>query len=84
MKSMAAAVASKEFGRFLDTVQREPVMVTKKNRPVAVTISIQDWTELTKLQVEHGISKGLHDIEHGQFEEISDTTTTTRIGPVTV
>ncbi len=30
MKTIAATKASKEFGRFLDTVQREPVMVTKK------------------------------------------------------
>jgi len=40
MKTMTASVASKEFGRYLDAVQREPVVVTEKNRPVAVTVSL--------------------------------------------
>ena len=52
MKTMTASVASKEFGRYLDAAQREPVIVTKKNRPVAVTVSFQDWEELTKLRME--------------------------------
>ena len=42
MKSMPAADAKNAFGTFLDAVQREPVIVTKKNRPVAMMISMQD------------------------------------------
>jgi len=79
MKTMTASVASKEFGRYLDAVQREPVIVTKKNRPVAVTVSFQDWEELTKLRIERGLSQGLEDIEHGRFEEISDASTAARL-----
>lgn len=79
MKTMTASVASKEFGRFLDTAQREPVIVTKKSRPVAVTVSIQDWEELTKLRIERGLSQGLDDIENGRFEEVSDASTAARI-----
>lgn len=79
MKTMTASVASKEFGRFLDTVQREPVVVTKKNRPVAVTVSLQDWEELTRMRIDRGISKGLEDIEAGRFEEMDDKATATRI-----
>jgi prevent-host-death family protein len=79
MKTMTASVASKEFGRYLDTAQREPVIVTKKNRPVAVTVSFQDWEELTKLRIERGLTKGLGDIENGRFEEVSDASTAARI-----
>lgn len=79
MKTMTASVASKEFGRFLDTVQREPVVVTKKNRPVAVTVSLQDWEELTRMRIDQGIGKGLEDIEVGRFEEMGDEATTARI-----
>lgn len=79
MKTMTASAASKEFGRFLDAAQREPVIVTKKNRPVAVTVSLQDWEELTKLRIERGLSQGLEDIEHGRFEEVSTSTTAARL-----
>lgn len=79
MKTMTASVASKEFGRYLDAAQREPVIVTKKNRPVAVTVSFQDWEELTKLRIERGLAQGLDDIENGRFEEVSDTSTAARL-----
>ncbi len=79
MKTMTASVASKEFGRFLDTVQREPVVITKKNRPVAVTVSLQDWEELTRMHIDRGIAKGLEDIEAGRFEEMGDKATAARI-----
>jgi prevent-host-death family protein len=39
---MNAADAKNSFGTFLDAVQREPVIVTKKNRPVGMMISMQD------------------------------------------
>jgi prevent-host-death family protein len=42
MKTIPAAKASKEIGRFLDTVQRGPVLVTRKDRPAAVTMSIAE------------------------------------------
>ena len=79
MKTMTASVASKEFGRYLDTAQREPVIVTKKNRPVAVTVSFQDWEELTKLRIERGLAQGFDDIENGSFKEVSDASTATRL-----
>ena len=39
---MTAANAKTHFGKFLDTAQREPVIITKKNRPVGVMFSMQD------------------------------------------
>ena len=76
---MTASVASKEFGRYLDVAQREPVIVTKQNRPMAVTVSFQDWEKLTKLRIERGISFGLEDLKYGRFEEISDSSTFARL-----
>jgi len=79
MKTMTASVASKEFGRYLDTAQREPVIVTKKNRPVAVTVSVQDWDVLQQLLVERGVTQGLEDIDAGRFETLTETSANTRI-----
>ena len=39
---MTAADAKNSFGVFLDTIQREPVIVTKKNRSVGMMLSMQD------------------------------------------
>jgi len=42
MKTMTARDAKTHFGEFLDAMQREPVIVTKNNRPVGIMISIED------------------------------------------
>ena len=45
MKTMTARDAKTHFGEFLDTMQREPVIVTKNNRPVGIMLSIEDATD---------------------------------------
>lgn len=72
MKTMSATAASKEFGRFLDAAQREPVLLTKKDRPVAVTVSVADWEELLSLRIERGIAAGLADVAAGRVVEMTD------------
>lgn len=42
MKIMSARDAKNHFGEFLDAARREPVIVTKNNRPVGIMISIED------------------------------------------
>lgn len=42
MKIMTARDAKNRFGEFLDAARREPVVVTKNDRPVAMMISIED------------------------------------------
>ncbi len=69
MKIITATAASKEFGRYLDMAQREPVLVTRQNRPVAVTMSIQDAEELLEYRIQAGIRKGLEDVEAGRVFE---------------
>jgi len=53
MKTMTAVEAKTHFGKFLDNVQREPVIITKKNRAVGVMLSMQDientiWGDLAR------------------------------------
>jgi len=71
MKTIAATKASKNFGSYLDAVQREPVIITKKNRPVAVTYSIERAKELFNFQVSAGIQKGLDDVAAGKTKELT-------------
>lgn len=42
MKTMTAANAKNAFGQLIEAAQREPVLITKQNRPVGVFMSIQD------------------------------------------
>lgn len=42
MKTITAREAKIHFGEFLDAMQREPVIVTKNNRPVGIMLSIED------------------------------------------
>ncbi len=50
MKTMSAKEAKDGFGLLLDTVQREPVMITKKGREVAVLVSKADFERLEALE----------------------------------
>ncbi len=45
MKVMSAREAKNHFGEFLDSARREPVVVTKNDRPVGIMISIEDAAE---------------------------------------
>jgi len=42
MKIMSARDAKNRFGEFLDSARREPVIITKNDRPVGIMISIED------------------------------------------
>jgi prevent-host-death family protein len=42
MKTVTAAAAKNAFGKFLDMARREPVAVTKNDRPVGVFLSMED------------------------------------------
>ena len=42
MKVMSARDAKNRFGEFLDAARREPVVVTRNDRPVGIMISIED------------------------------------------
>ena len=45
MKTLTAREAKNSFGELLDMAQREPVIVTKRGRPVSVMLSIEEMQE---------------------------------------
>lgn len=67
--TMPAAEAKTKFGVLLDTVQREPVTISKKGRPVAVMMSIEEYERHEALKLEHlrsEIQIGLDQLDNGQ------------------
>lgn len=46
MVSITSVEAQNRFGQLLDTVQREPVSITRHGRPAAFIVSPQDMDEL--------------------------------------
>lgn len=71
MRTITSSKASKEFGNFIDTVQREPVLITRQSRPVAITISIQEAEEWYKYKVDTGIQQGIADVKAGRVRELT-------------
>jgi prevent-host-death family protein len=52
MRYVSATEAKQDFGALLDTAQREPVVIRRQRREVAVVLSIADYRKLTRLNVE--------------------------------
>ena len=46
MTALAATDAKNHFGRLLDNAQREPVIIEKQGRPVAVMLSKYDYDRI--------------------------------------
>jgi len=46
MKIVSAIDAKNRFGQLLEAARREPVTVTKKGRPAAVMLSIEDYERM--------------------------------------
>jgi prevent-host-death family protein len=46
MITLSSVEAQNRFGQLLDTVQREPVSITRHGRPTAFIVSPQDMEEL--------------------------------------
>ena len=68
-KSMPAVQAKTNFGALLDSVQREPVTISKNGRPVAVIMSMQEYEVHEELKLErlrHEIRKGLDGLDSGK------------------
>ncbi len=46
MRTISAIDAKNHFGQLLDAAQREPITVTKKGRPAAVVLSVEDYERM--------------------------------------
>lgn len=68
-KSIPAAEAKTNFGALLEKVQREPVTISKKGRPVAVLMSMDEFETHQELKLERlrqEVQAGLSDLEAGK------------------
>lgn len=48
MVSMTSLEAQNQFGRLIDSSQREPITITRHGRPVAVVMSYEDYANTPK------------------------------------
>ncbi len=85
MQTIPALEAKQNFGRLIDTAQREPVTIEKHGRPVAVVMSTHEYHEIEAMklaQVKRKIRKGIDQIKKGDivdgekfFQELLDEKT---------
>ena len=65
MKTMTALEAKNEFGKFLSSSQREPVLVTKNQRRVGAMFSIEDLENIARSYLPQEVHKR---IESGDID----------------
>ncbi len=65
MLVLAAAEAKNNFGKMIDTVQREPVTIEKKGRAIAVVLSMEEYTKLEILENEFWANKAKEAVKEG-------------------
>jgi prevent-host-death family protein len=51
MRHVSATEAKQALSRILDAVQREPIVIQKQRRDVAVLLSMRDYERLTAMNV---------------------------------
>ena len=61
MITKTSAEAQNQFGQLLDTVQREPVVITRHGRPAAYVVSPRDMDEIIAARQRR--SKAVKDLE---------------------
>jgi prevent-host-death family protein len=72
MQSMSADDAKARFGQLLDTARREPVVIERHGRAVAVMLSKEEYDELNDIklrQLRAEINAGLADLERGAYSD---------------
>ncbi len=77
MKTISAKEAKNAFGSFLDSAQWEPIMITKRDRPIGIFFSMQDIEALIQVSeafkkiIHAGIISGIADAETARVTESS-------------
>lgn len=75
MKTISSKEAKNSFGAFLDSAQREPVIITKRNRPVGMFFSMHDVNAIInigdafKKEIYNNVLIGLDDVNSGRVRE---------------
>lgn len=52
MKYVSATEAKQTFAAVIDKAQREPVIIRKQNRDVAVIMSMEDYQRITRINIQ--------------------------------
>lgn len=52
MQIVSATEARQSFDAIIDKAQREPVMIRKQNRDIAVIMSIEDYQRITRINIQ--------------------------------
>lgn len=68
MQSVSAHDAKARFGQLLDTARREPVVIERHGRAIAVVLSKEEYDELNDIkfqQLRQEINLGIADLERG-------------------
>ena len=74
MQSVSAHDAKARFGQLLDTARREPVIIERHGRAVAVVLSKAEYDELNDIklrQLRAEINLGLADLERGAYTDFT-------------
>jgi prevent-host-death family protein len=72
MQNISAHDAKARFGQLLDTARREPVVIERHGRAVAVVLSKEDYDELNAIKLQHlraEIAVGVAEMERGAFTD---------------
>jgi prevent-host-death family protein len=72
MHSVSAHDAKARFGQLLDTARREPVVIERHGRAVAVVLSKEEYDELNEIKLQQlraEIHQGLADLERGTYTD---------------
>lgn len=73
MLILPAAEAKNNFGKMIDTAQREPITIEKKGRAVAVVLSMEEYAKLEALETEYWVKRALEASKEGYVgQEESD------------
>jgi len=72
MQNLSAHDAKARFGQLLDTARREPVVIERHGRAVAVVLSKEDFDELNAIKLERlctEIAAGIAAVERGEYTD---------------
>jgi prevent-host-death family protein len=72
MQNVSAHDAKARFGQLLDTVRREPVVIERHGRAVAVVLSKEEYDELNDIKLQQlraEINLGIADLESGAHSD---------------
>lgn len=75
MHNVSAHDAKAGFGQLLDTARREPVVIERHGRAVAVVLSKEDFDELNAMKLERlrtEIAAGVAAVERGEYTDYDE------------